>query len=111
MCALEWNGSDGHNDHMKRAPLKLPPDTVGVAAAKRDLIALIDRILRTGRPVTIARRGKAVARLLPVEETIGPRWRKECTFAEDDPFWAAMKDVELLRKTAPDRGTSQFREK
>ncbi|MCE9581285.1 MAG: type II toxin-antitoxin system Phd/YefM family antitoxin [Planctomycetes bacterium] len=96
---------------MKRAPLKLPPDTVGVAEAKRDLTALIDRVLRTGKPLTIARRGRPVVRILPAEQIIGPRWRKECTFADNDPFWAAMKDVELLRKTAPDRGTPQFPEK
>ena len=105
MCALDFVLSDGHNDHMKRAPLKLPPDTVGVADAKRDLIALIDRILRDGKPVTIARRGKAVARLVPVEEKIGSEWRKHLIFEENDPFFDIMEKIIAERKTRPMRGT------
>ncbi len=110
MFALESVLSDGHNDHMKRAPLKLPPDTVGVADAKRNLIALINRVLRTGKPITIARRGKPLVRLLPCEKEIGPRWDPRFTFPDDDPFWAIMKDIEKRRKSDPARGTPQFPE-
>lgn len=107
MCALEWNGSDGHNDHMKRAPLKLPPDTVGVAAAKRDLTRLIDMVLRSGKSFVISRRGKPVVRIVPCEDRIGPVWDAKYTIPDSSPFWAAMKEVQARRK-APGRGTPQF---
>lgn len=108
MCGLESVRSDGHNDHMKRKPLKLPPNTVGVAAAKRDLTALIDQVLKSGKPVTIARRGSAVVQLVPIAENLGIRWRKEFTIPESSGFWAEMRRIEKERKTRPARGTPQF---
>lgn len=108
MSALELILSDGHNDHMKRAPLKLPPDTVGVADAKRDLIALIDRVLASGKPVTIARRGRPVVQLVPCGETIGPKWDVRYTFPDNHPFFSIMKDIEKRRKTDRARGTPQW---
>ncbi len=104
MCALEWNGSDGHNDHMKRAPLKLPPDTVGVAAAKRDLIALIDRILESGNPITIARRGKPVVRLVGIEEPHYWRWTPVAALPDDDPFWSGENLTRNWRRDPRFRG-------
>jgi antitoxin (DNA-binding transcriptional repressor) of toxin-antitoxin stability system len=93
---------------MKRAPLKLPPDTVGVADAKRDLIALIDRILHSGKPINIARRGKAVARLVPIEETIGSEWRKHLIFKDNDPFFADMEDIIAERESRKMRAHPAF---
>ncbi|MCC6738479.1 MAG: type II toxin-antitoxin system Phd/YefM family antitoxin [Planctomycetia bacterium] len=93
---------------MKRDPVKLPPDTVGVADAKRDLIALIGRVLASGRPITIARRGKPVARLVPCDEVIGPKWNARFTFPDDDPFFRIMRDIERRRKTDKARGTPQW---
>lgn len=104
MCALEWARSDGHNDHMKRAPLKLPPGTVGIAQAKRDLIALIDRVLASGSPVTIARRGKPVVRLVAVEAPRYWKWSPENTIPENDPFWEGEKFTRSWRQDLRFRG-------
>ena len=104
MFALEFVLSDGHNDHMKRAPLKLPPDTVGVADAKRDLTSLIDRVLASGKSITIARRGKAVVRIVPIAEKIGTEWHKGMNFRDGDPFFEIMEKVIADRKTRPMRG-------
>ena len=111
MCALEWNRSDGHNDYMKRAPLKLPPDTVGVASAKRDLIALIDRVLASGKPVTIARRGKAVVRLVALEKPKYWRWTPENALPENDPFWDGAKYTREWRRDTRFRGGGARRTK
>jgi len=90
---------------MKRTPLKLPPDTVGVADARRNLIDLINRVLASGKPVTISRRGKAVARIAPLVEKTGLEWRKHLRFAEDDPFYDAMEEILCDRKLRPIRGS------
>ena len=97
MSALECARSDGHNDHMKRAPLKLPPDTVGVAEAKRDLIALINRVLATRKPVTISRRGRPVVQLTPADEPEYWKWTSENAIPYDDPFWKGDRRPSLLR--------------
>lgn len=105
MCGLEAVRSDGHNDHMKRRPLKLPPNTVGVAEAKRDLIALIRRVNRSRRPVTISSRGTPVAQIVPAPKLLGLQWRKENTIPEDSPFWDAMRRISEWRKSASWRGS------
>ena len=100
MCALEWNRSDGHNDHMKRAPLKLPPNTVGIAQAKRDLIALINRVLETGKPITVARRGKPVVQLVAAEKPEYWNWTAENAIPYDDPFWEGEKRKSSWRSSS-----------
>jgi prevent-host-death family protein len=104
MCALEWNRSDGHNDHMKRKPIKLPPATVGVAAAKRDLTKLIDEVVATGKSVTIARRGKPVVRLVVVDENRYWKWTPENAIPYDDPFWEGEKRTSAWRSQSWFRG-------
>jgi prevent-host-death family protein len=108
MSALEWARSDGHNDHMKRAPLKLPPDTVGVADAKRDLTKLIDRVLLTGKPVTIARRGKAVVRLVVAPVGKGLNQVPGPGLPDDSPFWAALKEVREWRLASQSRSINRL---
>lgn len=95
MCALEIVRSDGHNDHMKRKPLKLPPKTVGIAEAKRDLTSLIQKVLDSGKPVTIARRGKPVVELSPIRRKPALQWRPDFVIPADDPFWKAARESDL----------------
>lgn len=89
---------------MKRAPLKLPPGTVGIAQAKRDLIALINQVLSTKKPVTIARRGKPVVRLEPVPPTRRWIWSPEHAIPEGDPFWEGEKRTAAWRNEPWTRG-------
>lgn len=105
MCGLELVRSDGHNDHMKRKPLVLPANTVGVADAKRDLTSLIDRVVKSGKPVIISRRGKPVVRIEPLSPGLGLRWRKSETIPEDDPFWKGARMTEIWRRMPFTRGT------
>ncbi|MBI2923036.1 MAG: type II toxin-antitoxin system Phd/YefM family antitoxin [Planctomycetes bacterium] len=105
MLGLEAVHSDGHNDHMKRKPMKLPQNTVGVADAKRDLIALIRQVNRSQRPITISRHGTPVAQIVPAPKRLGPRWRKEFTIPDDSPFWDAMRRISEWRKSASWRGS------
>jgi prevent-host-death family protein len=83
---------------MKRVPLKLPPDTVGVAVAKRDLIALINRVLATGKPVTISRRGNPVVQIVAAEKPRFWKWSPENTIPDDDPFWKGEERTRAWRK-------------
>jgi len=83
---------------MKRAPLKLPPDTVGVADAKRDLTKLIEAVFSSGKPITIARRGKPVVRIVPVEENRYWKWTPDNAIPYDDPFWEGEKHTAAWRR-------------
>lgn len=85
---------------MKRSPLKLSPGTVGIAEAKRDLTKLIDRVEKTGTPLTIARRGKPIVQLVPAPKPRFWQWRPELAFPDDDPFWEGEKITSAWRKKA-----------
>ena len=43
-------------------------DTVGLREANQDLSALVERVARTGRGVTVTRRGVPVVRIVPIDE-------------------------------------------
>jgi prevent-host-death family protein len=43
-------------------------DTVGLREANQDFSALVERVARTGRGVTVTRRGVPVVRIVPVGE-------------------------------------------
>ena len=50
-------------------PLRqLPAETVGLREANQDFSALVERVARTGRGVTVTRRGVPVVRIVPVDE-------------------------------------------
>jgi prevent-host-death family protein len=79
------------------------PDTIGAGEFKAHCLRLIDEVSRTGRPLTITKRGKPLAKLMPVEEK-PPEWRSIYGFMEGtcktvgdllaplDVEWEAMKD-------------------
>ena len=50
-------------------------DTVNIQAAKTHLSRLVDAVA-AGEEIVIARAGKPVARLMPLEDTSGPRRRQ-----------------------------------
>lgn len=50
--------------HPRRHPV--PPATMSAAAFKARCLELMDSVERTGRPVVVTRRGRAVAVLAPV---------------------------------------------
>jgi prevent-host-death family protein len=41
-------------------------DTINAAAFKATCLALLDRVEKTGQPIRVTKRGKAVAQLVPV---------------------------------------------
>lgn len=43
-------------------------ETVGLREANQDFSALVDRVARTGRGVTVTRRGVPVVRIVPIDE-------------------------------------------
>lgn len=43
--------------------------TVGLREANQDFSALVERVARTGRGVTVTRRGVPVVRIVPIDES------------------------------------------
>ena len=43
-------------------------ETVGLREANQDFSALVERVARTGRGVTVTRRGVPVVRIVPIDE-------------------------------------------
>lgn len=52
---------------MKQVAVKLKDNTIGSFDAKRHLSRLLQKVVK-GQTITITRRGKPVARLVPVQE-------------------------------------------
>ena len=68
---------------------------------KAKCLALLDHVRERGEPITITKRGKVVARLMPPEEGQDRPWLRLRGMARwtGDPFAPAVKDsdVEALR--------------
>lgn len=47
----------------------MKPKTIAAGQFKAECLALLDRVARTGQPIIVTKRGKPVARLVPLEET------------------------------------------
>ncbi|MBK7862153.1 MAG: type II toxin-antitoxin system Phd/YefM family antitoxin [Archangiaceae bacterium] len=56
--------------------------TISAARFKAECLGLLDQVARTGRTLVITKRGRAVARLVPLEAT--PRSLHGSVLAEDD---------------------------
>lgn len=71
---------------------------VNVAEAKKSLSELLGRVAYGQETITILKRGKPMARLVPVAPSARPHladvkgWLKE-----DDPFFAAMEAISATR--------------
>jgi prevent-host-death family protein len=68
-------------------------ETVNVHAAKTHLSALLDRVAR-GEEIIIARAGKPVARLVPINSVERPLGFVNATI--DDSFFESLPEEELV---------------
>ncbi|SRR6266540_5152112 len=75
--------------------------TFNVAEAKRRFSDLLGRVFYQGETVVIARRGRPVAKLVPVEEGRGKSCRllqAKGWLEEDDPFLSAVDSAVAARR-------------
>lgn len=47
----------------------MKPTTISAARFKAECLGLLDRVARTGRSIVITKRGRPVARLMPLDES------------------------------------------
>ena len=75
--------------------------TIAAAEFKAKCLALIDRVRERGEPITITKRGRIVARLVPAgDEDERPWLRLRGTLVRyDDPFAPAVdaQDIDALQ--------------
>jgi prevent-host-death family protein len=70
--------------------------TIAAAEFKAKCLALIDRVHEDGEPVTITKRGRTVARLVPAGDDERPWLRVRGTLRKyDDPFEPAVDESEI----------------
>jgi prevent-host-death family protein len=70
--------------------------TVAAAEFKAKCLALIDRVHEDGEPVTITKRGRTVARLVPAGDVERPWLRVRGTLQKyEDPFEPAVDEAEI----------------
>lgn len=70
--------------------------TVAAAEFKAKCLALIDRVHEDGEPVTITKRGRTVARLVPAGDEERPWLRVRGTLRKyEDPFEPAVDVAEI----------------
>ena len=74
--------------------------TMNVADAKRHFAALLGRVAYGGETITITRRGKPMARLVPVDaDTAIPHIADvQGWLEEDDPFFATIDTIVAERE-------------
>lgn len=75
--------------------MKSPPETsISAADFKARCLALLDRVARTGRGVVVTKRGRPVARVVPLGPAAAPDLRGSLVHQDDivsplDIDWAA----------------------
>lgn len=75
-----------------------PHDTVSVAEAKKSLSELLSRVAYRGESIVIAKRGKPMARLVPVTGEADRSLADVRGWLDDaDPFFAAMTEISAAR--------------
>lgn len=81
---------------------------VGVAEAKRSLSELLGRVAYLHESITILRRGKPVARLVPVGPEEGESLAAvDGWLADGDPFFSIMDEIVRQRHTRRPRSDRQ----
>ena len=63
-CRLAWISGSGHNEVTMRSG----PPTVPAARFKAECLALLDHVAETGESLVVTKRGRPVARLVPVDD-------------------------------------------
>lgn len=76
---------------------------VGVADAKKSLSELLGRVAYRGETITIVKRGRPMARLVPVAGPGGHLADVKGWLGGDDPFWAVMEEIVSARHARPAR--------
>ena len=77
---------------------------VGVAEAKRWLSELLGRVAYRGETITIVKRGRPMARLVPVRDPgAGHLAQVKGWLDDDDPFPAVMDEIVSARHARPPR--------
>ena len=59
------------------------PKQVPAARFKAECLALLDRVANTGEPLVVTKRGRAVAKVVPIERTTTSSLRGSVTFHGD----------------------------
>lgn len=97
---------DGHHDYN----VSMRRQSVSVAEAKRSLSELLSRVAYRGESIVIAKRGKPVARLVPVTSS-SHRSLADVRgwLADDDPFFAAMDEISRIRHARRPRSAPSSR--
>ena len=75
--------------------------TVNVADAKRHFADLLGRVAYGGERITITRRGKPMARLVPITEEVAPPHVADAEgwLEDDDPFLSTIEALVAARST------------
>lgn len=71
--------------------------TIAAAEFKAKCLSIIDRVRERGEPVTITKRGRVVARLVPAGDDDDRPWLRVRGTLEryDDPFAPAVDEAEI----------------
>lgn len=70
--------------------------TIPAGKFKAQCLALLDQVARTGQPIIVTKRGKPVARLVPLEQGGPPSLRGSILFQKDlvapvEADWDALR--------------------
>jgi len=82
-------------------------ERVSVADAKSRLSDLLGQVAYGGKTIEITKRGRPVARLVPVKEEEMPFAGWSGWLADDDPFLEAMDDILVNRDGHRSRATKK----
>lgn len=83
---------------------------INVADAKREFSELLGRVAYGGETVLITRRGRPMAKLVPVDlEPIAPQWGSRGWLSSDDPFFEIVDDIVSSRSRHKPRVSTQRR--
>lgn len=72
--------------------MTMEPKVISAAEFKAKCLALMDDVARTGQPIVVTKRGKAIIRIVPVDEPPSLRGsivREEDLLAPIDEAWEA----------------------
>jgi len=79
---------------------------IGAGQFKQRCLAIIDEVATTHRPVTISKRGKPMARLVPLEEDF-ERERRILEHLRSGPGGMLVSEDELLEPTSKIAGWNE----
>jgi prevent-host-death family protein len=83
---------------------------VGVAQAKKSFSELLGRVAYRGESIVIEKRGRALARLVPITQERKPSLaRVRGWLDDDDPFFAAITAIVAARHTRRPRTAARRR--